>query len=289
MNEPFIIQAHAKIPPVIKQATIEREVRFDGRGIFSDSPSSLTLRPAEPDTGVLFVRTDLGDDAVVRVRPSNIVESLNCTILTENGTTVAVVEHLLACLFAIGIDNVIALVDGEELPSESGCASDYFDSLESAGRVEQEYKAPEKKLSTPLFIGGDEKALILFPSDDYSVSYIFDHAHPALGVQFVPETPREKILGELMSARTFITEEDARKAIDAGILKHNNPDRAVLIGKDGPSKELEHPNELARHKAQDIVGDLSIFSPHLKARVIGIRSGHHLNHLAVKRLAILFP
>ncbi|MEP0813352.1 MAG: UDP-3-O-acyl-N-acetylglucosamine deacetylase [bacterium] len=271
------------------QTTIVRAARFEGRGLFSDLPASVVFHPAPPNTGVVFRRIDLGEDAAIRVHPDNLVESPNCSVLANGKAEVSVVEHVLACLAGLGIDNVFIDVDGPEIPSESGSAGDYLDALAEAGKTEQDAPARSKKLGVPLVVSGEDKALILLPADTFSVSYVLDHAHPLLGVQYQPDTPKDRVLDEILRARTFITEDEAKKALDAGFLRHENPDRAVLITGAGPNKPLLAANEPARHKAQDILGDLSIFSPHLVARVIGIRSGHHLNHVAAKRLAMLLP
>jgi len=262
---------------------------FTGRGLFSDMPGTIAFHPAEPGMGVIFRRSDL-DGAEIRAHPDNIVPDLpNCTALEAGNERVLVVEHVLACLAGLQIDNIVIEVDGEELPGLDGCAGDYLDTLKRAGRAEQDAQVRIRKLRVPIIIGNLEKSLILFPSDEFSISYLLDHADPALGTQFVHNVTKDRFVDDLLPARTFITEDEARQAIEAGFLKHEKRDRAILIGGDGPSKEFLSDNEPACHKAQDIVGDLAIFSHHLIARIIGIKSGHHLNHIAVKRLQMLLP
>ena len=267
------------------QQTIARPSVFRGRGIFSNAEASLTFLPAEPDCGVVFRRTDLGG-AEVRVHPSNLVEVANTSTGLKSGAAeIYVVEHVLACLAALEIDNVIIEIDASEVPSTSGCASDYVETLEAAGIAILDAPAIEPALSQPIVIGGGAKMLVITPSSELTVSYVLDHPHPHLGLQAVFGVGRRDFLRELVPARTFTTEEEARTAIEAGLIRHCDRTRAVIIGENGASRELIWKNEAARHKAQDIVGDLSIFSPRLKAHVVGIRSGHALNREAARRLA----
>lgn len=273
--------------PLTQQATIARTAVFRGRGIFSDAEVSLTFVPAEPNTGVVFRRTDLGG-AEVRVHPSNLIETpLTCTALRKGNAEIHVVEHLLACLAALSIDNVVVKIDGAEVPSSSGCAFDYLETLETAGRMEQDAPVRERALRQPLVVGGGDRLLVLTPADEFTVSFIFDHPHPLLRLQAVFGVRKRDFLRELIPARTFITEDDAKAAIEAGLVKHNDRSRAVIIGENGASKELIWDNEAARHKAQDIVGDLSVYCPHIKAHIIGVKSGHALNRIAARRLAVM--
>lgn len=272
------------------QATICKPVIFEGCGLFSDRPAAVRFVPADAGAGISFRRTDLGNGTFIPAHPDNIIsDSPNCTTLAASGAKVSVVEHVMACLAALSIDNVIIEVDGEEMPSREGCANDYFDTLSEAGRAEQDAPVRLRKLMTPLYIGSGDRSLILFPAEELSVSYLLSHSDRVLGTQFAAEVKRSEFIGELLPARTFITEDEAKVIIESGILKHNNPDRAVLITSSGPNKKPIYENEPARHKAQDILGDLSIYSMHLCARVIGIKSGHQMNHLAAKRLKMMIP
>ncbi len=258
--------------------------------MFSDKPAVMKFLPAGAGCGVVFKRIDLNDGARIAAIPENIIsDSPNCTTLSMNGAKVSVVEHVMACLAALSIDNVIIEVDGEELPSREGCANDYFETLLDAGRLDLDEPVRLRKLRTPLMVGNGDRSLILFPAEEFSVSYLLSHSDPVLGTQYAAEVRRDDFKSELLKARTFITEDEARMIIESGVLKHNNPDRAVLITSGGPNKEPHFDNEPARHKAQDILGDLSIYSMHLCARVIGIKSGHQMNHLAAKRLKMMMP
>jgi UDP-3-O-acyl N-acetylglucosamine deacetylase len=285
----FLVKSvyHAKIPPMQMQSTVARTAVFRGRSLFTNVDTAITFKPAEAGSGVIFRRTDL-NGAIVRVHPHNLIESRsNCTIIKSGDATVSVVEHVLACLTAMRIDNVEIDIDAGEVPAGEGCAADYIESLENAGRVELDTPVIEYSIQSAIIVGEGDRMLVIVPADEFSVTFILDHPHKQLGLQAVFNVRKPDFMRELIPARTFITEEEAQVALKAGLLKHNERDRAVIIGQDGPNRPLIYPNEPARHKAQDIVGDLSIFSPNIKAHFIGIKSGHQLNRTAARRLAAM--
>lgn len=276
-----------KSPLLQMQSTVARTAVFRGRSLFSNVNTAITFKPSDAGSGVAFRRTDL-DGALVRVHPKNLIESkASFTMLKCGDAAVSVVEHVLACLTAMRIDNVEIDIDAGEMPAGEGCAADYIETLDKAGRVEFDKAVRERKLSTTFVIGNGDRMLIVIPADEFSVTYILDHPHPQLGQQAVFHISKPDFLTDLIPARTFITEEEAQMAIEAGLLKHNERDRAVIIGDKGPNRPLLYSNEPARHKAQDIVGDISIFSPHVKAHFVGIKSGHELNRAAARRLDTL--
>lgn len=276
-----------KFPPMQLQSTISRSVVFKGRSLFTNADTTITLKPANAGSGVIFHRTDL-DATPIHVHPDNLVDcKTNCTILKSGEASVAVVEHILACLTAMRIDNVEIDIDTGEMPARDGCAADYVETLEEAGRIELDKPVVERSIQDTMIIGEGERMLIVVPAVEFSVTYIFDHPHRQLGLQAIFNIAKSDFLKELIPARTFITEEEAQMAISAGLITHNDRDRAVIIGDDGPTRPLIFKNEPARHKAQDIVGDLSVFSPQIKAHFIGIKSGHQLNRTAARRLAAL--
>jgi UDP-3-O-acyl N-acetylglucosamine deacetylase len=196
------------------------------------------------------------------------------------------VEHVLATLNGLGITNIVIEVIGSEMPAMDGSSLPYVNFLKSLGVVEQKKKKKTFTVTEPIFIGEKTKALAAFPSEDFRVSYVLDYPMPSLAGQSVDFTVTEEVFEkQIAPARTFCTDVEAQVLRDQGFGLGATPDNTVLMSSKGPiGAVLRFPDECARHKALDMIGDLMLTGLSLKARFIGIRSGHALNSLMVDKI-----
>ncbi len=256
------------------------------------------MKPAPPGSGLAFVRTDLPGEPAIRATTANVGTTSRCTGLRAAGNpvaTVLTVEHLLAACVGTGLDNAVFALSGGEVPAGDGSAATWADLIAEAGLVEQPAEARRLAPPAPVWVSGPGSYLIALPAGGLQVTYVFtadEHAgeradgRGGVGNQYIdfvvtPETFRR----ELAPARTiaFLAEIEALR--NRGLALGGTPEQAVVIGPNGYAGPCRFPDEPARHKALDLLGDLALIGPaRLYAHVIGIRSGHALNAELAKRL-----
>jgi len=262
------------------QRTIAREVGLDGVGVHSGEQARLTFRPAAAGTGVRFRRVDLEDCPEVPA-------TIDHVVATELGTTVGVgearvltVEHVMASLAGLEIDNVLVDIDGPELPIRDGSFRDYCAALETAGAVEQEEPASVIALGGVVEAAGSQGAsYVATPARGLRVSATIDFENPVIGRSYGsflldPESFRR----EVAPARTFGFMADADALHARGLALGASLDNAVVIGEEGVMNDgLRFDDEFLRHKVGDIVGDLALLGARLDAHVVAERPSHEGN------------
>lgn len=265
-----------------RQRTIGKEVTLDGIGVHSGEAATLTFRPADPDTGVRFRRLDLDDGM-------EIPASVECVVGTELGTTlgkgetqVLTVEHVLAAVSGLGIDNLIIDVDGPEAPIRDGSFQPYVDALEEAGIVEQDEDAKVLTLSGAVEAqgAGGESSYVATAGNGLRISATIDFTHATIGRRYgsflVDEASFRK---ELASARTFGFKADAEALHARGLALGASLDNAVVLDEEGVMNDdhLRYEDEFLRHKVGDVVGDLALLGGRLNAHVVADRPSHSGN------------
>lgn len=260
-------------------ATLARPAALDGIGLHSGRPVHLEIAPAPPGTGYQFVRTDLPDKPVIPAVPESVRRSPYCTTLRgEGGAEVATVEHLLGALRGLGVTDARLFLHGPEVPVGDGSAATFAALILEAGlAVQSGGEPPALELTRPVAVSRGEASLVAIPADEARFTYIFSHPHPAVGVQLAEFVPgRDDFVAELAPARTigFLAEVDRMR--EQGLALGGSLEGAVVIGEEGYVGPLRFPNEVARHKLLDLLGDLALIPP-VRAHVIGLRSGHALN------------
>jgi UDP-3-O-acyl-N-acetylglucosamine deacetylase len=280
-------------------ATITRSVRIRGRGIFSGEPCAVTVHPAAAGSGLVFIK----DGKLIPAHPDNFIEgpqTSNTTGFGAGSAQVLMTEHLLAALWCAGIDTAVLECDGPELPNQDGSALPYFEQLRDCElqqfaerpplQVAAERLAPVEEYSAQ---DGDTErgsrspsaSLAFLPGRPGSLTINYTFAHPELGQQiYRGSLERRAVAREILPARTFITESEARHLQAAGILHHSD-DRVALLLRGGlPNQRLHFLDEYARHKVLDLVGDLSILPYELHGQFTAFRSGHRLNRALARQL-----
>ncbi len=277
------------------QATLRHPVPFTGVGLHSGRAIHMTIRPAHPNHGVVFVRTDLAapDGCGVRIpaRHDLVADTRLCTVLAlpdRPEARVGTVEHLMAALAASGIDNALVEVDGPELPIADGSALPFLAALGRAGRTTYPMPVRAIEVLRPVRVAEGESTAELLPSDRFSISVTIDFAAAAIGRQSLTldQLNATRFRAELAESRTFCMagEIDALRA--AGLAQGGSLENAVVV--DGAAVlnpgGLRRPDEFVRHKMLDAVGDLALAGAPLLAHVTAHRPGHGLNNMLLRAL-----
>jgi UDP-3-O-[3-hydroxymyristoyl] N-acetylglucosamine deacetylase/3-hydroxyacyl-[acyl-carrier-protein] dehydratase len=277
------------------QKTIVREVSLAGVGVHTGNAATMTFKPAPEGTGLRFIRTDLPGRPEVPALIENVVETARGTTLGREigGQTVKVhtVEHVLAALAALEIDNVRVEMDNNEPPIMDGSSLPFFLKLKEAGLVEQD--APRRCFDLPKVVSlADEGVqLVANPNSSLRISFTIDFDHPVLKSQYASfEISAGTFERELASSRTFCLARDVEHLRAQGLIKGGSLESAVVIGEQGIENKdpLRYPDEFVRHKILDLLGDLTLLGMPLRAHVISIKSGHRSNVKFVREIKKLY-
>jgi len=300
------------------QRTIKQPVSVSGVGLHTGNQTKLTFKPAAIDSGAVFVRTDLEGTPEVPAHISNVVDIVRGTTLAKGNVKVYTVEHVMAALAGLEIDNIIVELNNNEPPVGDGSAMLFVEALGKAGIVEQD--APRKflEIETPISHSIPERGvdLVVLPSDDFRVTFLVDYKNPALGTQYTSMVSlKEEFAKEFAPSRTFCFLSEVESLSKMGLIKGGNLSNAIVICDDGVGPEdlkrlkqmlslkeelfigknglmndvkLRFPNEPCRHKALDLIGDLALLGVPLKAHVLAARSGHAANVELAKKLYSLY-
>lgn len=272
------------------QRTIAGPAETCGLGFLNSAPVHLRFQPAPPDTGVVFVRTDVRPVAEVAARIENVTGTRRRTTLGSAPVQVALVEHVLAALAGLRIDNCYVEVDGPEAPGMDGSARDFVLALTQAGIVMQSARRAIWTVEETVVVQAKNASLALHPAeaDEFKISYFLDYGLGSpLGRQvYTGDVTPESFAAELADCRTFLLETEAAEMRRQGIGEKIKPSDLLVVGPRGPiDNSYRHANEPARHKVLDIIGDLSLFGQDLRGHVTACRSGHPLNAELVRTLA----
>ncbi|HUV39745.1 MAG TPA: UDP-3-O-acyl-N-acetylglucosamine deacetylase [Planctomycetota bacterium] len=270
------------------QTTIARPVEINGVGLFSGRPVSVKLIPADPDTGVTFIRTDLPGSPEVPVHCESLGEYERRTTLQSGELIIQTVEHVLACCSGLGIDNLRVEISDVELPVGDGSALPFARRLWEAGLVNLDRPRRYFRVSEPLIEQNGQARLEVLPGvgADLTIAYELDYGGPPLGHQEVCfRIKPEVFLEEIAPARTFCPEAEALEMRRRGVGVGATYENTLIIGPDGPiGNEYRFPDEPARHKVLDLHGDLALLGRRLRGEIRAIRSGHALNAKLVQEL-----
>ncbi|MES2033503.1 MAG: UDP-3-O-acyl-N-acetylglucosamine deacetylase [Pseudomonadota bacterium] len=276
--------------PAYHQHTVAGPVIFAGIGVHTGAHVRVAVRPAAPDSGIVFVRTDLKNiDNAIRVSPEAVGQTrLGTVISNADGASVSTIEHLMAAMCALGIDNATVELDGPEVPILDGSAAPFVKVLDQAGRRRQEaLRQYIEVLETVEVIDGDKRAALL-PSDSFEMSFEIQFDSAPVGRQRVElDVTEESFREELADCRTFGFLKDVEMLRAAGLARGASMENAVVLDGDRVlnPEGLRRPDEFVRHKALDAVGDLYVLGAPLLARFEGLYAGHGLNNQVVRALA----
>lgn len=272
------------------QTTIKSRVSLEGFGVHSGKPVSVSFHPADPDTGIVFVHSDQnGATREIRALVSEIGATDLCTALGDpSGHHVGTVEHVMAALFGLGIDNVAVEVEGDEMPILDGSAAGFVDAIDQAGIETLDVKRRYIRVLKPVRIDSGASFAEFLPHDGTRFEVEIDFESPAIGRQsFDADIDAGTFRREIARARTFGFMKDVERLWAAGHALGSSLENSVVIGEDSRIINMEglrFANEFVRHKLLDAMGDLALAG----ARFIGCyrsyRGGHRLNASALRQL-----
>ncbi|MCA9396347.1 MAG: UDP-3-O-[3-hydroxymyristoyl] N-acetylglucosamine deacetylase [Candidatus Omnitrophica bacterium] len=271
-----------------QKATIDREVLISGNGLHTGQPVKICFKPADPDTGITFIRTDLPGCPDIQSSPD-----LYCSgagrrsVIGNTAVQIDTTEHLFAALWGLGITDIRIEADGAELPALDGSSAEFYRVLSEGGIRLFDTPSRPVEISGPLFVSANKAAILALPSDSLKITYTLDYPHQQLRqTVFSSRIDRDFFIKEIASARTFCTKSEADALLAAGYGKGANTENTLVIDEAGPvDNRLKWADECARHKVLDLLGDISVLGSDIRVHFIAIRSGHDLNHQMVKKIA----
>ncbi len=287
------------------QHTLKNEVTISGAGIHTGKFVTLHIKPSAPNTGIQFQRVDLPGKPVIKADVDNVVETNRSTTLEANGGRVGTVEHLMAALTGMEIDNALIEIDGEEVPILDGSAGVYIDRMAEAGVEQQKEEKVYYHIYHNISLEDDQKKveMVALPFDGYRINTLIDFNSKVLGTQHADLKRISDFRSEIASCRTFCFFHELEALVDNNLIKGGDINNAIVVvdkpvdneqvtriskifhKKDVKVSEagilnnltLRFPNEPARHKLLDVVGDLALVGYPFKAHIIANRPGHSTN------------
>ncbi|MFA5362463.1 MAG: bifunctional UDP-3-O-[3-hydroxymyristoyl] N-acetylglucosamine deacetylase/3-hydroxyacyl-ACP dehydratase [Candidatus Omnitrophota bacterium] len=274
-----------------KQRTIEKPVTLKGVGLHTGNSVEVTFKPAEADSGITFVRIDIAGKPAIKAGvdqlrlPSS--ASPRCSTIGSDTVQVQTIEHLMAGLAGLGIDNVTVEINSVEAPGLDGSSKEYVNAFLEAGIKEQGRPRNYYCVKEPLFVQEGKSSVVILPGDEFKISYTLDYDNILLEGKFLELTvTEESFKKELSSARTFCLEEEVLELKKRGFGKGATYDNTLVIGKKGVlNTKLRYADEFVRHKVLDLIGDLYLLGAPIKGHVIALKSGHYLNTKLLQKIA----
>ncbi len=270
---------------MLKQRTLRNKVSCAGVGLHSGQKVHLELRPADVDSGIIFLRTDLPDKPKIHATADKVSATIRATTLSQNGAKVFTIEHLMSALNVCGVDNCEIVLDAEEPPVLNGNSIDFFRMIKSAGVVEQNAARNFTRLKKIYRVDADDKRFVMaLPYDGFRVSFVSVNPHPLIGIQYADfEITEEIYAAEIAPARTIAYEKEVDALHKMGLGLGGTLENVIVYNDSGWLNKLIYPDELVRHKILDVIGDLrlaGIFNCH----VVAAASGHALNTQLAKKI-----
>ncbi len=273
-----------------KQNTIANEISFNGIGLHSAKEVNVNLFPAPDDYGIIFKRSDITDkNNIIPANYKNVTRAqLGTTLSNQDNVSVSTIEHFMAAIWGLRIDNLIIEMDGEEMPIVDGDSEPFVFLLESAGVKSQNSPSKILKITKDILFQEDGKKIKVSPSDKFSFDLEIDFGHKIIGKENISFDPKfHSFRSDLCRARTFAFEKDIEQIKKLGLGKGGSLDNAIIIGEDGILNEdgLRYKNELARHKALDFIGDIHLFGDYILGHFEVKKPGHYINNKFLHYLA----
>ena len=270
-----------------RQRTLSSEVGCTGIGLHSGERVHITLKPAPVDTGIKFVRKDLPGSPVIEAKFENVIDTTLATTIGRNGCRVSTIEHLMAALFGLGIDNAVVELDGPEVPIMDGSAAPFVFLIKSAGIRDQEKPKNFIIVRKPFNVKNGNRSVEILPSKELKITYEISFDHPLLKSQAYELTfSSRNFTKEISKARTFGFLKDVETLKQNGLARGGSLDNAIVVDEFRVLNEdgLRYDDEFVRHKILDFLSDLSIVGAPIIGHFKVKKSGHFLNQYMLKKL-----
>ena len=293
------------------QHTLKKSYSFEGKGLHTGRVAKMTINPAPEDTGIRFRRTDIGEDAYVPALAENVSGTARSTTISCGDASVMTIEHVLSALTGMGVDNALIDIDNAEVPILDGSAKPYIEAIWADGLQEQDSPRRYIEISETIEIRNDNGSVVrIEPADEFSYDVKIDFNSRVLGVQEAGWNGSVSFVEEIGTCRTFVFFHELEFLFNNNLVKGGDVDNAIVIvehpvtesqvenmsrlfnvpalkvREDGylSNLTLRFPNECARHKLLDLIGDLRLCGGFLKAKVTAEKSGHGINTTAAKAI-----
>ncbi len=265
----------------ILQHTVSDKITFKGIGLHTGAEVRVDILPAPEDTGIVFVRKDKDPNYFIEANAQNIVNTLAATTIGKNGITISTIEHLMAAIYGIEIDNAIIQVEGPEIPALDGSAGIFVKKIKEIGLKEQKKPRRFLKILQTISIEDDDKFIMVEPYDSFGVDVEIQFTHSVIGRQryTCKHITSEEFERNISKARTFGFLSQVAEMRKNGLARGGSEKNAIVIGDTGVlnSEGLRFKNEMARHKALDLIGDLALLGGPLLAKITAKKNGHELH------------
>lgn len=295
-----------------KQKTIKKPVSLTGKGLHSGIDVQISFHPAPEDHGFKFVRTDIEGSPVINALAENVVDTSRGTTLEQNGVRIATIEHVMAALSGLEIDNALIEVKGPEAPIMGGSSKMFVDAILEAGIQEQNKARDYFRITEKISFSDDENGvdLMVYPDDHLSYNVLIDYNSKILGNQYAILNEVSDFSEEISMCRTFVFFHELEALAKQGLIKGGDLDNAIIImdrvvdqsevdrvadlfnkphikvNSEGilNNIKLRYPNEPARHKLLDIMGDIALVGQPIIGKIVATRPGHHANTELAKKI-----
>ncbi len=267
------------------QRTLKQEVCFEGIGLHTGGHSHVCIKPAPRDTGIMFVRPD--KDCTIKASVSAVSDTAFATTLGYNGVKIRTVEHILATLSGLGVDNAVVAISGPEIPIQDGSSMELTSLILQSGIAKQSKKRPYIKITSPIILTDGHAEIAAFPYNGRRITYRIHFNHHLLGEQQMSlDLTEESFAMEIAPARTFGFLKDVEYLKANGLARGGSFDNAIILGEDGilNTSGLRFKDEFVRHKILDLIGDLSLSGFPIHGHIIANKSGHTTNIKFLKKL-----
>lgn len=266
------------------QTTLAKEIQYSGIGLHSGLEVHMRIKPAPAGTGVVFERTDIDGHPRVRASAQNVAATMRATTIEEDGVRFFTIEHLMSAISASGLDNCIVELDSEEPPVADGASLAFFDLIEKAGLKTLDEERSVISVDRVLRIDDGDRFIMIVPYDGLRVSFTSLNPHPLAGTQYTDViVDAASYRKEIAPARTIAYEGEVEALRKAGLGLGGTLETVIVYNDERWLNTLRFPNELVRHKALDVIGDLRLAGV-VRGHVIAVKSAHALNTALAKKI-----
>ncbi len=270
------------------QRTLKTEASFEGIGLHTGYSVQLILRPAPPETGIRFRRTDLKNFEIEAIR-NHVAKVSYATTLMKKGVMISTVEHLLSAIYGLGIDNLYLDLNSMEVPILDGSGKLFMEGILKAGIMEQDAMRKYLVIERPIEVRQGDKLAGVYPDPVPKATYIIDFEHEAIGSQKIQiELTPESYCREIGAARTFGFISDVEYLKSLGLIRGGSLENAVVLDSSGiVNNDLRFPDEFVRHKLLDLLGDISLAGHPIIGHLYAERAGHAIHTALADQIARL--
>ena len=274
---------------MLKQCTLKQTIATVGIGLHSGRKVKLVMRPAGPDTGIVFRRVDITPAVELPARPTGVNDTRLATTLNEGTVIVSTIEHLMSALVGLGVDNVYIDVDAPEIPIMDGSGASFVYLIRSAGLIEQPADKKFVRVKKPVIVHDGDKWAKLEPHEGFILDFLIDFGHPAIDTTVqhaVVDLGQETYEEAVSRARTFGFVSDVELLRSIGLAQGGTMENAIVLDEFRVLNEggLRSQDEFVKHKILDAMGDLYVLGRPLLARYSAFKSGHAVNNKLLRAL-----